>query len=110
MWDKEAQRQASLRYYHTPNGKKKRRDWHFKRKYGITGAQFDAMITAQGGLCAACGRAFGSAHGDRPVVDHDHGTGKIRGVAHRSCNSAIGHLGDTVDALRKVVAYLERAL
>jgi hypothetical protein len=44
----------------------------------------------QGNLCAVCGRGF--TRTDGPVVDHDHTTGVIRGVLHRSCNMAEGKI------------------
>lgn len=46
------------------------------------------LLVRQKNLCAVCGRGFTKADG--PVVDHDHLTGVIRGVLHRSCNMAEG--------------------
>lgn len=46
------------------------------------------LLQRQGNVCALCGRGFTRADG--PVVDHDHYTGVIRGVLHRSCNMAEG--------------------
>lgn len=46
------------------------------------------LLSRQGNVCAVCGKPFTRADG--PVVDHDHGTGVIRGVLHRSCNMAEG--------------------
>jgi hypothetical protein len=42
-------------------------------------------------------------------LDHDHETGKFRGYICRDCNMALGKLGDTTEAIRRVLAYLERA-
>lgn len=42
-------------------------------------------------------------------VDHDHETGKVRGVLCRGCNGALGKFGDTVAGVRRALAYLERA-
>ena len=52
------------------------RNYHLQRRYGITAADADAMAEAQGGLCAICR--------ERPAehVDHDHLTGKVRGMPH----------------------------
>ncbi len=41
-------------------------------------------------------------------IDHDHATGKIRGVLCPSCNTGIGKLGDNIEGLRRALAYLER--
>jgi hypothetical protein len=42
-------------------------------------------------------------------LDHDHVTGKFRGYICRDCNMALGKLGDTVEAIRRVLAYLEQS-
>ncbi|MFG2230301.1 endonuclease VII domain-containing protein [Streptomyces sp. NPDC048723] len=74
---------------------------HLKRSYGMTEADRDEMIDAQGGLCCICLK--------RPAVhvDHCHKTGRVRGVLCFNCNTAIGKLGDDPDAARRVVSYLE---
>ncbi|MFC9606544.1 endonuclease VII domain-containing protein [Streptomyces niveus] len=74
---------------------------YFKRKYGITMAQRDEMISSQMGICVICLSAP-AAH-----VDHCHETGRVRGVLCFNCNSAIGKLGDDPDTLRRATAYLE---
>jgi hypothetical protein len=52
--------------------------------------------------CAIC-------HREAPLcLDHDHETGKFRGYICRDCNMALGKLGDTANAIRRVLAYLER--
>jgi hypothetical protein len=43
------------------------------------------------------------------VLDHDHETGSFRGYLCRDCNLGLGKLGDNLDGLRRVIAYLERA-
>lgn len=75
------------------------------KRYGITLAQYDAMVISQGGKCAICGRAS-----ERLVVDHDHVTGMVRGLLCDPCNLGIGKLGDTVAALIAATAYLAKAV
>ncbi|WP_329389638.1 endonuclease VII domain-containing protein [Streptomyces sp. NBC_01716] len=77
------------------------RQSYFKRKYGITMAERDEMISSQMGICVICLSAP-AAH-----VDHCHETGRVRGVLCFNCNSAIGKLGDNPDTLRRATAYLE---
>ncbi|KOU54325.1 endonuclease VII [Streptomyces sp. WM4235] len=74
---------------------------YFKRKYGITEAERDAMIEAQGGSCLLC-RTGPAEH-----VDHDHQTGKVRGVLCFSCNAALGQFKDRPDVIRRAAAYVE---
>lgn len=77
-------------------------------RYGITPTEYDARLAAQGGVCACCG-ATANRNGKRLFVDHDHRTGAIRGILCHRCNAGIGHLGDTVDGVRRALAYLERS-
>ena len=78
------------------------RDYHLRRRYGITAADVDAMIDAQGGVCAACRE-------DLPVhVDHDHRTGRVRGVLCFLCNQALGNVRDDIGRLSRLIDYLTR--
>ena len=77
-----------------------RRD-HLKRSYDLTEDQVEAMREAQGGLCAIC-RAAPAVH-----VDHDHTSGRVRGMLCFSCNAALGHFRDDPVVLRRAARYLE---
>lgn len=67
------------------------------KKYQLTSEQYDAMVDAQKGLCAICQRECSS--GRRLAVDHDHVTGKARGLLCTSCNIRLGYI-ETVKAMR----------
>lgn len=73
-----------------------------KSEYGLTRAQYEALIESQGGRCALCGR------GDvkRLYVDHCHVENRIRGALCPGCNTGLGLLGDNLDGLRAAMAYL----
>lgn len=75
---------------------------HLKRSYGMTVAEYDAMVEEQGGVCACCR--------ERPPqhVDHDHQTGEVRGVVCFRCNAGIGQFSDRADLMRNAITYLER--
>lgn len=75
-----------------------------KRVYGITDAEYDAMLESQGGRCAICCR---SRRGRRLAVDHCHATGAVRGLLCSSCNQTLGKMGDDPERLRAAAAYLE---
>lgn len=82
-----------------------RRSW-LKTKYGITVEQFEAMVTAQGNLCALC-RQSQHPNYRHLDVDHCHKTGKVRGLLCRHCNTAIGLLRDDPDLMRRAIGYLK---
>lgn len=53
---------------------------------------YDRLYAAQDGRCAICRRATGKTR--RLSVDHDHATGKVRGLLCRPCNQMLGHARD----------------
>ena len=81
-----------------------RRRWNLSKRYGITVDRFAEILDSQGGACAVCRRTKG-----RQVVDHDHVTGKVRGILCVRCNVSIGGLGDNVEGLMRAICYLEKA-
>lgn len=89
---------------------KKARRSRLKYFFGLTMEEYDAMLEAQGGVCAVCGRPerhIGN-HGKvkNLAVDHDHESGRVRGLLCQDCNRGIGMLGDDPDRLRAAIAYL----
>lgn len=83
------------------------RDAYLKRKYGITEADYDALLLAQGGVCALCGKRPGKV---RLAVDHDHTTGKVRGLLHVRCNRALGPFEFNEIVLQRAVNYLNHII
>ena len=63
----------------------------YKREYGITLEDYDLMLIEQEGKCAVCGSDDPKGKG-RFHVDHDHDTGKVRGLLCHYCNIAEGYL------------------
>jgi len=91
-----------------PIVKNRDRAGHLRRKYGISPSEYDDMLAAQGGVCLLCSsppRPPYSLH-----VDHDHATGRIRGLLCFNCNYALGHFGDDPARLRAAARYVEVAL
>lgn len=78
------------------------RDFHLKRRSGLTSADVDAMVEAQGGVCAVC-RERTPRH-----VDHDHLTGEVRGVLCSGCNQGLGNVKDDAARLRLAADYVEQ--
>jgi len=83
-----------------------------KRKFGISQDEYDKMLEAQGGVCAICHQEERKArHGVimALAVDHDHETGKVRGLLCNNCNLGIGKFNDNVVYLFSAIAYLKEA-
>jgi Recombination endonuclease VII len=78
--------------------------WEIKKKYGITKAEYLAMLAAQNARCAACFRL--PAEGKRLGVDHCHRTGAVRGLLCSHCNTALGQVDDSIERLRMLIFYL----
>jgi Recombination endonuclease VII len=58
-------------------------------------------------ICECCNRPPGRK---QLAVDHDHKTGKFRGWLCSRCNTGIGSLGDTMEAIELAVDYLRRSM
>lgn len=86
------------------------------RTFGLTLEQFESMLAEQNELCAICGIHMESSGGVMKngvqrtgvCVDHDHETGKVRGLLCGHCNKGIGLLRDDPVILAAAIAYLQR--
>jgi hypothetical protein len=76
------------------------------RRYELSVSEFELLKA--GGVCQICGRPYVQKrhHRQEPVVDHDHLTGKIRGVICRACNIGLGYSHDDPKILEAAAAYL----
>lgn len=81
-------------------------DDHRWRKYGLTRASYEAMYAAQGGCCSICRDVIGLDDDPDAHIDHDHGTGAVRGVVCRGCNLGLGFFRDDPARLEAAIAYL----
>ena len=75
---------------------------HLKRKYGLTLQEFDELLASQGGGCAICGNP------NADNVDHDHVTGRVRGILCWNCNVGVGQFEDDIERLIAATSYLDR--
>jgi len=73
-------------------------------KYGITVNDFKQMFNTQKGKCAICNEEPKTKRGLH--VDHDHKTGKVRGLLCHGCNVALGSFKEDVNLLNKAVEYI----
>jgi hypothetical protein len=77
-------------------------------RYGMTEADYDTMLTEQGGGCAICGGTTMPPHQKYLAVDHCHDSMLVRGLLCSGCNHGLGHFFDNPERLRKAAAYLEK--
>ena len=81
---------------------------HVKRNYGITIKEFDMQVHVQKNRCAICSTEFiHDAMTTKPVVDHDHETGKVRGLLCRKCNQGIGNFGENREVMKRAIEYVQ---
>ncbi|WEU67394.1 endonuclease VII [Xanthomonas phage JGB6] len=73
-----------------------------RRKYGISKEQVEEMSKAQNGCCAICNQK------KKMVIDHCHTTGRVRGLLCNGCNTAIGMMGENIEAFQAAIKYLEQ--
>lgn len=85
------------------------RDARLRRRYGISADDYDRILAEQGGGCAFCGKRpeEQTRYDEFLHVDHDHVTGRVRGLLCDQHNLLLGRWGDDPALLRRVVAYLE---
>lgn len=104
-----------------PNGRPRmydfvnRRDAKLYYRYGIRLADYDRMLEQQGGVCAICGepeekkqarKIGGEKTVDSLQVDHDHETGRIRGLICWKCNVGIVKALENRDLAKRAAIYL----
>ena len=95
------------RLEHPEVGAAHARRYRLARKFGLSLADYEALLEAQGGLCAIC--RCPCPTGKRLAVDYDHETGAVRGLLCAACNRGIGMFSDDPDRLRAALTYLETA-
>lgn len=97
-------RAASQRKYYLKNISKYRsysRKYLLRSKYGISQEYYEILYDHQKGACKICQEFTKLLH-----VDHDHNTGKIRGLLCSNCNRGLGLLGDSKEVLINAIKYL----
>jgi hypothetical protein len=103
-WSKNREKLNADAREHYPDSKNGQLVRHRRRKYNIDEKTFIGMVEAQGGKCLICGEIPNK----NLSVDHNHITGKIRGLICNSCNIAIAKAKDSPILLRAMADYLEK--
>ncbi len=92
-----------------PADPKKVKNRNLRRLYGISLSTYEKWFRKQDGCCAVCKRPQ-SDFNRALAVDHNHVTGKIRGLLCGKCNRAIGAMMDSIWILKRAVKYLKGEL
>lgn len=89
--------------------RKARAEYNLQVKYGIDRAKWREMFAAQGGKCPVCDDVLRGEEMVRPSpVDHCHVSDRVRGLLCSRCNRALGCVGDSIEILERLIAYLRR--
>lgn len=110
----EDEKERRKTYNRTIERRRRVRDKVMRDKYGITIDDYEAMLASQGGNCAICGGQHTPEDrwksGLKNLrVDHDHTTGRVRGLLCFHCNTGLGHFRDSPELLSEALAYLSRS-
>jgi hypothetical protein len=115
-----AYRRSALNHYHKNKVKikcrvkefferhpERRRHYQMKFKYNITHMEYEKRLKYQNFRCAICGDAAKEKNGILVLcIDHDHSSGKVRGLLCETCNYGVGHFKDDTNLLTKAISYL----
>lgn len=70
----------------------KKRIGKLRHLYGLSESAFEAMWEGQDGRCPICGVELTMRGWGGFQVDHDHATGRVRGLLCGRCNRLVGYL------------------
>lgn len=81
--------------------------YYLKKAYGISVSleEHDRILATQGSVCAIC---KGTSIGKKLAVDHDHVTGKVRGLLCHRCNLTLGVFNDSTEIFQAMIEYILR--
>jgi hypothetical protein len=105
--------QASKKYREKNSNIIKAKNARLKKNFGITLEQYNQMLKEQNGVCAICGNSEKII--DKRInriislaIDHDHQTGKVRGLLCNTCNHLLGLANDNFEITKNATDYLKK--
>lgn len=78
---------------------------HLARKFGLTTEEFSTMIVQQNNKCKTC-----ESEMKQPQVDHNHITGKVRGLLCKPCNMSLGLIKENSKTLHNMISYINDSI
>ncbi len=82
-------------------------EYDLRTKFGLTLHHYTSLLDKQQGVCAACRKPEQRKRKKRLSVDHNHTTGKVRGLLCTACNTGLGLLKDDFDTLLNLAKYVQ---
>lgn len=101
--NKDKNKIARDKYRKTRKGKLSYQKYRLKVRYEISIDEFNRLSEEQNNRCKICNRKEKTK---QLAVDHDHKTGKVRGLLCERCNRGLGHFNDDPQVLEKAKNYL----
>jgi glutaredoxin len=102
-WCKQCEQELRTLYLekHPENKKRWMQNGQRRYKYGLEPDEYERLLTQSNHSCFICKQQR------KLCVDHDHLTGKIRGLLCVPCNTALAQFGDSVEGLQRAITYIE---
>lgn len=85
-----------------------KRQTNYRTKYGLELKDVEQIFFSQNNKCAICKKTIVLGGRSGAKVDHDHKTGKVRGILCSVCNTALGSFRDDTDILASAITYLNK--
>jgi len=99
---------AGVRRWYALN-REKRREYEYRKKYGLSVAEAEAQLAAQGHCCPICKAVLRLGKGKQGgFVDHCHESGEFRGILCMRCNAGLGLFKHNPAFLRAAANYLKK--
>lgn len=103
--NRERMKEKSRRFKKTPRGKEVYRKSLLKRQFGLSLEKYTEMFNSQSGLCAICNK---SQSYKMLAVDHNHKTGRVRGLLCSICNTVLGLLYEDMTTMKSMMDYIQK--
>lgn len=87
--------------------KERTRNYDLKTQYNLSIDDYTKMLEKQNFKCYGC-KITVSELGKNLVIDHNHKTGKIRGLLCQHCNLLLGNAKDNIEILQNLIEYLKK--
>jgi len=97
-----------MKAYYAPGTKEhtRRKDYMLTYRFGLSKDEYEELLGQQNYQCAICDIDIENCSRDF-AVDHDHSTGKVRGLLCSSCNTGLGQFKDSIVNLQSAIRYLK---